>query len=371
MKLVVNLDFQKLQAQNMVLHPLASAPGTPTTGQSYFDTALNAPRWYDGGAWTNKATDSLLLGGSALSAVLSRANHTGTQLASTISDLATAVQAYRLDQFAVPTADLSLNSHKLTNVTDPSNPQDAATKNYVDTQMINSAAGIDAKPSVRVASTANQALSGGTAFPTIDGVVTALNDRVLLKNQTTGSQNGPYVVGGTGTAWTLTRAVDADATGEITPGAFWYVEEGTANGKTQWRVENTGTITLGTTSITINQFGGSGATYTGSNGILLTANNFTAVADPAAGGGIAVTSAGIKVDTAVVARKYSTDIGNGSLTTITVTHNLGTKDVITTVRLNSDDSVVLADVINATTNTVTVTFATAPATNAYRVTVIG
>jgi hypothetical protein len=181
-----------------------------------------------------------------------------------------------------------------------------------------------------------------------------------------------YVVGG-GHAWTLTRAVDADATGEITPGAFWYVEEGTANGKTQWRVENTGTITLGTTSITINQFGGAGVTYTGGNGItsrrpirsrpsLILRQAVVSQSQPRASRSTLPSS---------LANSAST-IGDGSLTAaIAVTHNLGTKDVITTVRLNSDDSVVLADVINATTNTVTVTFATAPATNAYRVTVIG
>lgn len=363
MRMVTNLDLQKLQLQNAVVHPLGSAPATPTTGQMYYDTALSAPRWYDGSAWTNKATDSLLLGGQNLAYTLARANATGTQLAATISDLATTVKGYRLDEFAVPTADVSLNSHKLTNVTDPTNPQDAATKAYVDTQGQLIAAGIDTKPSVRAASTANLTLSG---TQTIDGVACGVGDRVLAKNQTTASGNGPYVVAAG--AWT--RAVDADATGEITPGATWYVEEGTVNGGSRWKVTNTGTITLGTTSITIVQDAG-GTTYSGSNGILLTGSNFTAVADPVAGGGITVSSSGIKVDTAVVARKFSADVGNGSLTTVTVTHNLGTKDVITSVRQNSDDAVVLADVINATTNTVTVTFASAPATNAYRVTCIG
>jgi hypothetical protein len=76
-------------------------------------------------------------------------------------------------------------------------------------------------------------------------------------------------------------------------------------------------VVIGTTSQTWGVLGG-GNIYTGSNGILLTGANFTAVADPVAGGGIAVTSAGIKVDTAVVARKFSTNIGNGALTSIPV-----------------------------------------------------
>jgi hypothetical protein len=234
--------------------------------------------------------------------------------------------------------------------------------------MNNAAAGIDAKPSVRVASTGNQALSGGTAFPTIDGVTTTLGDRVLLKNQTTGSQNGVYVVGGTGSAWTLTRAVTEDASAEMTPGAFWYVEEGTANGKTQWRIENTGTITLGTTSITINQFGGAGVTYTAGNGINISSNTISAVA--AASGGISVGAGGIALDTSIAARKFSALIGDNTSTTLTVTHNLNTQDVVVSVRDAGTNAIVIADVVANGVNTVQVTFASAPATNAYRVTVL-
>lgn len=363
MKSLANFDLTKQQLQNAVLHSLASAPGTPSTGQMYYDTALSAPRWYDGAAWTNKATDSLLLGGSSLATVLARANHTGTQLAATISNLAATVQAYSLDLFAAPAADLSIGSHKLTNVADPTNPQDAATKNYVDTQGQLIAAGIDSKPSVRIATTANDTLSGLAAR---DGVTPIAGDRVLAKNQTTGSANGVYIAASG--AWT--RATDADATGEITPGATWYVEEGTINGGSRWKVTNTGTITLGTTAITIVQDAG-GTTYSGSNGILLTGSNFTAVADPVAGGGIAVTSSGIKVDTAVVARKFSQDVGNGSLTTITVTHNLGTRDVVVSVRDNTSFAGVITDWVATTTSAVDVTFGVAPTAAQYRVTVMG
>lgn len=70
-------------------------------------------------------------------------------------------------------------------------------------------------------------------------------------------------------------------------------------------------------------------------------------------------------------RKYSTTVGDGSSTTLTVTHNLGSKDVITQIRQVSDDAVVEADVTNSTTNTVTITTTTAVATNSLRVTVIG
>lgn len=74
---------------------------------------------------------------------------------------------------------------------------------------------------------------------------------------------------------------------------------------------------------------------------------------------------------ATFTRKYSADIGNGSATSITVTHNFGSKDVITQVRQNSDDAVVDCDIDNNTTNTVVLDFAVAPTSNQYRVVVIG
>jgi hypothetical protein len=199
---------------------------------------------------------------------------------------------------------------------------------------------------------------------TIDGVAVIVGDRVLAKNQTTASQNGVYVVAAG--AWT--RATDADSAGEITPGAFWYVEEGTSNSTSQWRVSNTGTITIGTTSITITQWG-SGNTYTNGNGLALAGNVFSV--QVVASGGILVGGSGIQVDTAIVARKFSSSIGNGSLTTIAVTHSLGTKDVTVATRLVATDEMIIVDWVPTDVNTVTFTFATAPAASAVRVTIIG
>lgn len=102
---------------------------------------------------------------------------------------------------------------------------------------------------VRIATTANDTLSGLAAR---DGVTPVAGDRVLAKNQTTASQNGVYVAASG--AWA--RAGDFDSTPEVVSGAVVEVgPEGTANARTQWMLTTTGTVVVGTTSLTFEQLG--------------------------------------------------------------------------------------------------------------------
>lgn len=363
MKFLNNLDLNRNEIQNARVQNLGSAPTSPVAGQVYYDSGQNTLYVYNGTAWRPLDAAKLADGSITISALatnaLNRANHTGTQLAATISDLATTVKAYRHDEFAAPTSAVSWGNQRITNLADPTSAQDAATKNYVDTQIQSAAAGIDCKASVRVVANANITLSG---TQTIDGISVVAGDRVLVRGQTTGSQNGVYVCAAG--AWT--RATDADAIGEITPGAFWFVEEGTTYGKTQWRCENTGAVTVGTTSITINQFGAA-QTFVAGNGLTLTGNTF----DVGAGTGITVQADAIAIDTSVVARKVAATIGDGAATSFTVTHNLNNQDVMTQVREIATNKIVDVDITNNGVNTVVIDFAVAPASNTYRVVVIG
>ena len=123
-------------------------------------------------------------------------------------------------------------------------------KEYVDAVKV----GLDFKDSVRVATTANISLSSAPAA--IDGVTLSSDDRVLVKDQSTGSQNGLYVFNGSGSA--MTRATDADANAEVTSGMFTFVTEGSVNADSGFVLTTDGSITVGTTALAFAQFSGAG-----------------------------------------------------------------------------------------------------------------
>jgi hypothetical protein len=176
------------------------------------------------------------------------------------------------------------------------------------------------------------------------------------------AQNGVYSVASG--AWA--RTLDADEASELTPGAFWFVEEGTAYGKSQWRIENTGVIAPGTTAIAINQFGAAQSFIAG-DGLTLTGNTFAVVA----GTGLTVTADSVAIDTALVVRKFAATVGDGVASSLTVTHNLNNQDVHVQVREVATHNLVECDVQNNGVNTIVLAFAVAPANNALRVVIQG
>lgn len=267
----------------------------------------------------------------------------------------------KLHDFAVATASVDLNSQKITNLAAPTDPTDAANKGYVDAAVV----GIDWKASVRVATTA--AVTLATAFEngdTLDGVTLATGNRVLVKDQADGSENGIYTVNASGAP---TRATDADTAAEITASFAVFVEEGTVNADSAWTLTNNGTVTVGTTVLVFTQFTGLGQITAGA-GLTKAANTL----DVGAGTGITVNANDVAIDTAVVVRKYAVNLGDGSATSYTITHNLGTRDVtVALYEVASPYAEVLADVEHTTTNTITVKFSVAPTADQFRVAVQG
>jgi hypothetical protein len=193
---------------------------------------------------------------------------------------------------------VSMGSNKITNVADPSQAQDAATKSYVDAVKT----GLDVKESVRVATTASGTLA--SAFDngsTVDGITLATGNRIFLKNQSTASENGIYTVNSSGVP---TRATDFDASSEVSGGVFTFVEEGTTNADSGWVCTNDGTVTIGSTSLTFAQFSGAGQ-LTAGTGMTKTGNTL----DVVAGNGITANANNIAINTTWAGQSAITTLG--------------------------------------------------------------
>jgi len=175
---------------------------------------------------------------------------------------------------------IDADGNKITGLPTPTSNTDATPKSYVD----GLASGLNILDATRVATTANLAstyLAGdltasGNGAISIDGVSLDADDRVLVKNQNTATQNGVYYVsqiGDGGTPWILTRATDFDEDSEATNGTFVFVEEGTANSTTGWVITTPDPITIDTTDIEWSQFS-SATTLTPGEGLSQNGTDF-------------------------------------------------------------------------------------------------
>jgi len=208
----------------------------------------------------------------------------------------------------------------------PTSDLHAATKLYVD----GIAAGINFHQAVKATTTTNLSAnySNGTnglgatltadtnrSFTTLDGVSSwSVGDRVLVKDQTTATQNGIYTlttVGSGSAAWVLTRAADADnnPSGELATGDFCFVTSGTTNGSKGFILTTTGTITIGTTNVNYTQFNASEAVTAGTN--ITKTGSTIAVADAPTFSGAVTASSGVTFSDGT-----QTKVGVPSITTI-------------------------------------------------------
>ena len=224
--------------------------------------------------------------------------------------------------------------------------------------------GVAWKDSARVASTTNINLSAPGS--SVDGIALTSGDRVLVKDQSTPSQNGIYVW--TGAATPMTRATDASTFDEL-EAATITVEEGSSNGQTKWRQTQVNGV-IGTNNIV----------WAADTTSVPSASETTAGAIEIATQG--EVDAGTDTGRAVVPatlsgwsgrkRKATATIGDGSATSFNIDHAFGTRDVIVEVYKNSGNyDSVLCDVTRPTANRVTLTFAAAPALSAFAVVIIG
>jgi hypothetical protein len=468
------LDLVKNELRQARVQNLASAPGSPVTGQIYYSTADNKLYWYNGSAWVaaepgtptldwaevadmvasapgdtasegvlseiargdhrHARTDAYGAAGdlanvdaaaenAGAATTISRGDHkhalsVGTPIASAVGDTVadgTANTAARSDHrhpreafgavtaetsfgaatnngaattvarsdhthgtpthdgaahsaisrssLTAPTADISNGGFKITNLGTPTADTDAAPKGYVD----GVAAGIAWKDTVRAATTvAGTLASSFENTDVIDGVTLATGDRILIKNQAAGQENGIYTVNASGAP---TRATDADVVAEILQAAV-FVQEGTANADTGWVMTTNLPITLNTTALTFVQFTGA-ASITAGNGLTQTANTI----DVVAGTGIVANANDVAVlrtdANGRVPLKFAASYGDGAATSFNIDHNLNSLDVLVQCFRNSDGVEVEVDKTRSTVNRVVLVHAVAPTSNQYRVIVYG
>jgi len=414
-KFLTNIDLNQNQLLNGTFEVVGTDPNTNLfDGRMIFNSTEGVIKVYDvtasawrkmitgvtsAGSQSNALTINESNGAITITANLATSASAGLLSASDFSKLADATSEATASKLVIR------DSNGQAKFGTPTDDAHAATKGYVDAAR----SGLDVKQSVRAATTAPVNLANQLeAGDTLDTNVTLVaGDRVLVKDQSTASENGIYVVQATGAA---VRATDFDSNAEVTPGAFTFVEEGTLNADSGWVLTTNGTINVGVTGLTWALFSvagtilaGDGLTKTGntlnvigttdrisvsSDAVDISANyvgqssittlgtittgvwNGTDVAVTAGGTGASTESdartnlasasaeaSGRTTSTPTLSRtaKQACSASSSGTSTTVVTHNFNTSDVTVQIYEVSSGNTVIGDTVRTNSNTVTVT----------------
>ena len=268
------------------------APSSLAPSELAYNESDNKLYYGFGDTGSNEASSIITIGGSG-----AFFNKTDTRTANTILAGPTtgsaaaptfralvAADLLKLNQFTAPDGAVSLNSQKITNLATPTADGDAASKSYVD----GVAQGLDIKEAARVATTVNITLSG---TQTIDGVSVVADDRVLVKDQNTASENGLYLC--KASSWTRT---DDLATGADASSVFVFISEGSTQADQGFVCSSDkGRSVVATNNLSFTQFSGAGSITAGDG---LQKSGSTLSVDLKANGGLVIESSELALDLA-------------------------------------------------------------------------
>jgi hypothetical protein len=430
-KFLTNIDLNQNQLLNGSFEVVGTDPNTGLfDGRMIFNSTEGVIKVYDitASAWRKMITGVTAAGSQSTALTINESNGAITitpNLATSAS--AGLLSASDFSKLADATSEATANKLVLRDANGqakfgtPTDPDHAATKSYVDAAR----SGLDVKASVRAATTAPINLASDLeAGDTLDTNVTLVaGDRVLVKDQSTASENGIYVVQASGAA---VRATDFDSNAEVTPGAFTFVEEGTLNADSGWVLTTNGTINVGVTGLTWalfsvagSIFAGDGLTKTGNTlNVIGTTDRISVSADAVDiastyvgqasittlgtittgvwnGTDVAVTDGGTGSSTESGARtnlasaaaeatgrttstpalartaKQGCAASSTGVSTTTVTHNFGTTDVNVQIYEVATGATVIGDVTRSNGNTLSVVLYGTIAANDYTIVVVG
>ena len=428
-KFLTNIDLNQNQLINASFEVVGTDPSSGNfEGRLIYQSTTDTIKVYANGAWRSLPHTIVSGGGAGIAEALTVSESNGTvTLTLNVADTDSAglLPAAMWNMLTDATSDATASKlvkrdgNGNAKVADPTDNAHIATKGYVDAAR----QGLDVKASVRVASVAPVAIASALeAGDTIDGITLVAGDRVLLKDQSTASENGIYVAVASGAA---SRADDANTSAKVTTGMFTFVAEGTVNGDNGFVLTTNDTITLGTTGLTFVQFSGAGqviagagltksgntldvvgtadritinadsvdiaSTYAGQSSITTLGTITTgvwngtdvAVADGGTGAsdaasartnlGIKTTAGAVTTTTSALARiaKQGCAASITGVSTTTVTHNFGTTDVNVQIYEVSSGATVIGDVTRSNADTLSIVLYGTISANDYTIVIVG
>jgi hypothetical protein len=431
-KFLTNIDLNQNQLVNASFEVVGTDPSSGNfEGRLIYQSTTDTIKVYANGAWRSLPHTIVSGGGAGIAEALTVSESNGTvTLTLNVADtdsaglLPAAMWQMLTDATSDATASKLVKRDASGNakVATPTDAAHIATKGYVDSAR----QGLDVKASVRVATTAAINLTTDLeAGDVIDGVTLVAGDRVLVKNQSTASENGIYVAVASGAASRSSDANGTADTGELTSGTFTFVEEGTVNFDSGFVISTDGTITVGTTGITWTQFSGAGsfeagdglsksgtqvnvnvtsnrtaitadaidisANYVGQSSITTLGTITTgvwngtdvAVTDGGTGAsdaatartnlGIKTSAGAVTTTTSALARiaKQGCAASSTGVSTTTVTHNFNTTDVNVQIYEVSTGATVIGDVTRSNADTLSVVLYGTISANDYTIVVVG